>query len=128
MSSLTALTVKQPRIRHTTSKSAPTTAAQRKEKAKKREENQEELDTAVNEWFNDTIVRANTLAEKFNRKPRYFLDIFFHGGATMIHANEKVNPHGAFLSLKSQELRDGEWLYCLSTTLELKILPIKRAI
>jgi len=110
MSSLTSLAVKQSRVRHTTSKPAPTTAAQRKEKAKQREDNQEEINAEVTDWFNETMAKASILAAKFNKKPRYFLDMFFHGGARMINAVEEVNPYCAFLSLKSQELRDGKQL------------------
>jgi len=126
MSSLTSLTIKQPRIRHTTSKSAPTTAAQRKEKAAKREENQEEMNAAIIEWFDDTMAKANHIAEKFNKKPRHILDIFFHGGARMVNAHEKVNPYCAFLSLKSQELRDGKQLVHWYILLQLTTIFAKR--
>ena len=94
-------------VRHTQKKSAPLTAKQKKEKAIQREENQAAIDTAVDEWFNSTMAKANELAERFNKKPRYFLDVFFHGGTRMVHHHEKVNAHNAFVSLKAQELRDG---------------------
>ncbi|PPQ75355.1 hypothetical protein CVT25_005593, partial [Psilocybe cyanescens] len=108
-SSLTSLTVQSgstARIRNTTGKASSLTVHQRKEKAIEREKTQQEVDEAVNEWFNNTMAKANELAERFNKKPRYFLDIFFHGGARMVNTREKVNPHSAFLSMKSQELRD----------------------
>lgn len=95
------------RIHYIKSKSAPQTSKQRKEKVAQREENQTAIDAAVNEWFSMTTSKANELATRFNKKPRYFLDIFFHGGARMVHHHEKVNPHNAFMSLKAQELRDG---------------------
>lgn len=65
------------------------------------------IDAAVDEWFESTTAKANELAELFNKKPRYFLNIFFHGGARMVHHHEKVNAHNAFVSLKAQEPRDG---------------------
>ncbi|PPQ82115.1 hypothetical protein CVT25_014277 [Psilocybe cyanescens] len=84
-------------IRYTTTIKPAISAEQRKEKAKEREQTQEEIDNAVNEWFKNTIAKANELADRFNKKPRHFLDIFFHGGARMINTQEKVNPHNAFL-------------------------------
>ena len=93
--------------RHTKHKSAPLTAKQKKDKAIQREENQTAIDAAVDEWFESTTAKANELAERFNKKARYFLNIFFHGGARMVHHHEKVNAHNAFVSLKAQELRDG---------------------
>ena len=98
------------RIRHTKHKSTPLNAKQKKDKAIQREENQAAIDAAVDEWFELTMAKANELAERFDKKPRYFLDIFFHGGARMVHHHEKVNAHNAFVSLKAQELRDGTLL------------------
>ena len=95
------------RVHHTHLKSAPLTSNQRKEKKHQREENQAAIDAAVDEWFSATTAKANELAAQFNKKPRYFLDIFFYGGARMVHHHEKVNPHNAFMSLKAQELRAG---------------------
>lgn len=114
MSILTSSTINATssiRFRHTQQKSAPLTSKQRKEKKVQREENQAAIDAAVDQWFSSTMAKANELAAQFNKKPRYFLDIFFHGGARMVHHHEKVNPHNAFMSLKAQELRDGKCLY-----------------
>ncbi|KAF8164963.1 hypothetical protein B0H34DRAFT_687201 [Crassisporium funariophilum] len=109
MSALTSSTIQaasSTRVRHTQHKAAPIPAKQRKEKAAVREKNQEAIDEAVDEWFASTMSKANELAAQFNKKPRYFLDIFFHGGARMVHHHEKVNAHNAFVSLKAQELRE----------------------
>jgi hypothetical protein len=115
MASFTSSTIQAAsytRIRHIQQSRAPIPAAQRKEKAAEREKVQEAIDTAVSEWFSASMATANQLAERFDKKPRYFLDIFFHGGARMIKHHEKPNAHNAFLSMKSQELRDGKsWLY-----------------
>ena len=111
MSSFTSKTIlaaSQPRNRQTKHRSAPQPKHQRDEKALERARVQEEIDTAVNEWFDSTKKLAINLAERYNKKPRYFLDIFFSGGARMVHHKDKVNPHNAFNSLKAQELRDGE--------------------
>jgi hypothetical protein len=114
MSILTSSTINaasSTRVHHTHHNSAPLTSKQKKEKRVQREENQEAIDAAVDEWFTSTTAKANELAGKFNKKPRYFLDIFFHGGARMVHHHEKVNPHNAFISLKAQELREGTQYY-----------------
>ena len=54
----------------------------------------------------------NQLAEHFSKKPHYFLDIFFSGGARMVTHHDKVNMHNAFTSLKAQEIHDGEKYLC----------------
>jgi len=55
---------------------------------------------------------VNQLAERFSKKPRYFLDIFFSGGARMVTHHDKINTHNAFTSLKAQEICDGEKYLC----------------
>ena len=83
MSSFTSKTIlaaSQPRSRQTQHRSAPQPKHQRDEKALERARVQEEIDAAVNEWFDSTKKLATSLAERFNKKPRYFLDIFFSGG------------------------------------------------
>lgn len=84
---------------------------QKKEKAAEREARQDEIDKIFNEWLDDTMEKANTYAEKFGKKPRYFLDLFFHGGARMVCQHKKTNAHNAFLSLKARDLREGMLLY-----------------
>ena len=111
MSILTSSTINAAssfHIRQTQPKSTPLTSKQKKEKRVLHEENQAIIDAAIDKWFSSTMAKANELAVQFNKKPCYFLDIFFHGGARMVHHHEKVNPHNAFMSLKAQELRDGK--------------------
>ncbi|KAF8222542.1 hypothetical protein L208DRAFT_1186164, partial [Tricholoma matsutake] len=72
------------------------------------QEKQQEIDNAVNEGYSYTIAKANDLAECFDQKPCYFLDIFFQGGTRMVNHHSKVNAHNTFKSLKAQELhKDG---------------------
>ncbi|KAJ7229516.1 hypothetical protein B0H12DRAFT_1029962 [Mycena haematopus] len=87
-------------------KSAPLTAEQQKEKRDARQVKQARIDTYVQKWMEDTNTLANTMAEEFDMKPRYFLDIFFQGGAHMINHQEVVNPYNAFKSFKAAELRE----------------------
>ncbi|KAF8185651.1 hypothetical protein BJ912DRAFT_852597 [Pholiota molesta] len=108
MSSFTSATISTPRIRDDNQKAkpAPIPNEQRKENLTQREKLQEDIDDAVQEWFDNTMAKAAELAARFNKKPRHFLDIFFSGGARMVTNQEKVNPHNAFVSLKAQELRE----------------------
>ncbi|KAJ6565110.1 hypothetical protein B0H10DRAFT_1759326, partial [Mycena sp. CBHHK59/15] len=87
-------------------KSAPLTAIQAKEKREKRQTRQAEIDAAVDEWCSQTNEKATELAERFDVKPRFFLDIFFQGGAKMVHHQEKINPYNAFKSEKAAENRE----------------------
>lgn len=96
------------RVRHAPNRPrAPIPSRQKKEKAAEREARQDEINKLFNEWLDDTVAKANAYAEKFGKKPRYFLDLFFHGGARMVHQHKKKNVHNAFLSLKSRDLREG---------------------
>ena len=102
------------RVRHDSSrKPAPIPAQQRQEKLEVRQEKQQAIDEVVGEWFSYTVAKANDLAQRFNKKPRYFLDIFFQGGAQMVNHHSKVNAHNAFKSLKAQELNDGDFFFPL---------------
>ncbi|KAJ6568720.1 hypothetical protein B0H19DRAFT_1065529 [Mycena capillaripes] len=102
----------QPYIRHTEPKPrAPLTAEQKSEKREAREKKQEEIDEAVSAWFTSTYAKATELAERFKRDQRYFLDIFFQGGARMVNHQEEINPYNAFKSIKAAECREnGEFL------------------
>ena len=94
------------RKRHTVSRRAPLTDSQRKERSAASQKRQDEIDEAVRDWKANTLTLATDLARRFNKKRRYFLDLFFQGGVHLVHKQTKVNPHNAFLSMKAQELRD----------------------
>jgi len=91
---------------HTVSRKAPLTDAQRKEKSAASQRHQNEIDKAVCDWKATTLTLAMDLGRHFNKKPRYFLNLFFQGSVHLVHKQTKVNPHNAFLSMKAQELRD----------------------
>lgn len=103
----TSLRLPPSRKRNRVSRRAPLTNAQRKERSVASGKRQEEIDEAVRNWKASTLTLASDLARRFNKKPRYFLDLFFQGGVHLVHKQTKVNPHNAFLSMKAQELRDG---------------------
>ncbi|KAJ7859083.1 hypothetical protein B0H14DRAFT_3446923 [Mycena olivaceomarginata] len=49
--------------------------------------------------------KALELAERFKKKERYFLDIFYQAGARMVNAQEVTNPYNAFKSEKAAQLQ-----------------------
>jgi len=101
-----SLRLPSSRKRHTRSRRAPLTDAQRKERSAASQKRQDEIDEAVRDWKATTLTLATDLGRRFNKKPRYFLDLFFQGGVRLVHKQTKVNPRNAFLSMKAQELRD----------------------
>lgn len=95
------------RVRSSTDKTPPVPYQQQKENAEKRHAKQDDINNAVNEWFTYTLGKANELAERFDKKPQYFLDIFFQGGARMVNHHSKTSAYNAFISLKAKEVNAG---------------------
>ena len=91
--------VRRARRRH---KQAPYTAHQRALRAASRAERQANIDQAVGEWYSATLVKAGQLAATYNKKPRYFLDLFFQGGARMVQKHKKVNPWNVWISMQAE--------------------------
>ncbi|KAJ7259985.1 hypothetical protein B0H12DRAFT_1014261 [Mycena haematopus] len=87
-------------------KPAPLTTEQLKEKRAAREDKQARIDARVQQWMESTNELAQSMATEFDMEPRYFLDIFFQGGAHMINHQEAINPYNAFRGLKSMEVRE----------------------
>jgi len=88
-------------------KTCTLTAEHKREKREARKQKQAAIDAEVDQWFSFTMAKAGELAERFNKKPRYFLDIFFQGGARMVHESS-TNPWNAFMSKKAGEV-NGKW-------------------
>jgi len=96
------------RVRHTQSAPrAPQTREEKKEKLDRRLEKQSGIDHEVGEWRSYSFAEADRIATKYGKTQRYVLDMFFQGGAHMIHHQEKVNPYNAFKSEKAAECREG---------------------
>ncbi|KAK6980889.1 hypothetical protein R3P38DRAFT_3334080 [Favolaschia claudopus] len=95
-----------PRRPDAPKKTAPLTTEQQKEKRDARNEKQAQIDAEVLKWMQETNELANKLADRFDLKPRYFLDIFFQGGAHMINHQTTTNPYNAFKSVKATEARE----------------------
>ncbi|KAJ7473509.1 hypothetical protein FB451DRAFT_1558700 [Mycena latifolia] len=89
---------KQPR--------APLTAEQKKQNRDDSEKELGEMDDEIQAWTKYTEETAQRLAERFDKTPRYFLDIFYQGGARMVNSHTKVNAYNAFKSEKAAECRE----------------------
>jgi hypothetical protein len=63
------------------------------------------------EWFSYTEAKAVELGKKYDKWPRYFLDIFFQGGAHMVNHQDKTNPYNAFKNEKATQRRNGKKLF-----------------
>lgn len=101
-------TFQRTRVRHTKSKAAPIPAAHRAEIQAARAERSLAIDSEIRDWHMATIAKANDLGTRFKKKPRYFLDLFFQGGAHLTRKNKKVNVHNAFLRMKAMQMRTGK--------------------
>ena len=67
------------------------------------------ISAEVNEWFSATMAKTEVMANKYNKKPCYFLDIFFHGGAHLVHKH-CTTSWNAFLSKKADKVNGGKFL------------------
>ena len=65
------------------------------------------INEAVSEWFTYTLAKAEDLGKQFNKKPQYFLNVFFQGGTKMVNHHSKTNAYNTFKSLKATELNEG---------------------
>ena len=99
------LRLPRSRVRHTVSSKAHLTESQRKERSARSHKRRADIEDAVREWKAYTLTLATDLGRRFNKKQRYFLDLFFQGGAHLVTKQGKVNAHNAFLAMKAQELR-----------------------
>ncbi|KAF9472020.1 hypothetical protein BDN70DRAFT_819271 [Pholiota conissans] len=114
---LTTLSTTADRIRHPTDTAdfSSSTAkssrpkAQDEQSAAKRKEEHDAIESAVDEWVSNTLAKAAELGDKFDKRPRYFLDRFFHGGQKLIYKQNVTNSFNAFISIKAAQLRiEGE--------------------
>ena len=112
-----SLRVPSSRKRHTISKRAPLSDAQRKARSAASRKHQGDIDDAVREWKASTLTLATELARCFNKKECYFLDLFFQSGVHLMCKQMKVNTHNAFLLMKAQELHESASSHSFSSYL-----------
>ena len=94
------------RLRNTVSNHTPLTDLQRKERASTNSLRQTQINEAVEAWKQSTLKTAADLANRFDKKERYFLDLFFQAGTHLVHQQKKINAYNAYLHMKAEEMRD----------------------
>ncbi|KAJ7765463.1 hypothetical protein DFH07DRAFT_955705 [Mycena maculata] len=105
--STTIAVLSQPHVHHTDPKErAPLGPEQRKERAEARESKQNKIDEALAKWYMDTVALAEQLAVVHKKKPKYFLEMMFQGGAKMVHQQNKQNAYNTFTAEKAAESRE----------------------
>jgi hypothetical protein len=77
---------------------------------------QEGIDDALAKWWADSMALADDLAERYKKKPKYFHELMFQGGARMVHHQDKVNPYNAFKAEKAAECRASEFFFIISSS------------
>ncbi|KAJ7506729.1 hypothetical protein B0H11DRAFT_1674380, partial [Mycena galericulata] len=85
---------------------APLGPEERKQRNKTRLDKQNSVDEILGQWYADAVSLAEDLSAKYKKKPKYYLEMMFQGGAKMIHHQEKTNPYNAFKSEKAAECRE----------------------
>lgn len=85
-------------------KAVPLTDQQKEERNARRRERDSDIDNCLNDWFENTLSLADRLAEKYDMKPRYFLDKMFYGGACLVNTHQRTNAWNAFVSVKTGEM------------------------
>ena len=101
-----AVLVPPTRLRNTASSCSSLTNKQRKERAASNGLHQAQINEAVEAWKQSTLNTAADLANRFDKKERYFLDLFFQAGTHLVHQHKKVNAYNAYLHMKAEEMRD----------------------
>ncbi|KAJ7785308.1 hypothetical protein DFH07DRAFT_948388 [Mycena maculata] len=96
-----------PQIRHTEPrKRVPWTAEKRQENKEKCTEKQDGIDAALVAWWDGTVALVEDLSTRYKKKPKYFLEMMFQGGAHMVHSQGKPNPYNAFRAEKAAECHE----------------------
>ena len=95
------------RPRKAAPKRAPLTTRQRFAHNAARAQKQASIDSSITEWFQAMLATAEELAERHGKKPRYFLDHFFHGGACMAFKRPKVSAWNAWSSKMAENRNSG---------------------
>jgi hypothetical protein len=108
MARLTPKSANPTRARRPQPKRAPLTTHQRLSRKNARAQKQAAIDASVAEWFSATLAKAEELAERHGKKPRYFLDHFFHGGARMVVKRFKANAWNAWSSKVARDENSGQ--------------------
>ncbi|KAK7049561.1 hypothetical protein VNI00_005592 [Paramarasmius palmivorus] len=95
-----------PRLRITKKVYVKLTAAEKQRRSEAASEKREEIRQAVDTWLVDILGHAQTLADRFKKKPRYFLNMLFQNNIRMSKKQTKTNSFNAWKSEKALELKE----------------------
>ncbi|KAF8326485.1 hypothetical protein F5887DRAFT_1197076 [Amanita rubescens] len=95
--------------RQRTSKPRPYIPVPPEQRAQRRETNRErreEVNAAIIAWETYTLSKAEELAERFKRRPRYFLDLFYQSTSRLASRHEKANGFNLYKRKRIAEMRE----------------------
>ncbi|KAK7036536.1 hypothetical protein VNI00_011733 [Paramarasmius palmivorus] len=95
-----------PRLRITKKVYVKLTAAEKQRRSEAASEKRDEIRQAVDAWLEDIVGHAQTLADRFKKKPRYFLNMLFQNNIRMSKKQTKTNSFNAWKSEKALELKE----------------------
>ncbi|KAJ7757676.1 hypothetical protein B0H14DRAFT_3598809 [Mycena olivaceomarginata] len=99
--------VSAPRLNQVPSqKRAPLPAQEAKEKREESQATQAAIDAEVADFMTYATTKATALGKRFDKSTRYFLDMFFQGGAHLVNHQNKLNAFNAFKAEKAAERRE----------------------
>lgn len=86
----------------------PIPSEQREKRQEANRKRRQEVDAEVIAWESYTLTKAEELAVRFDKKPRYFLDLFYQATARLSSRHEKVNGFNAYKSKRIAEMRESK--------------------
>ncbi len=95
--------------RQRTSKPRPYIPVPPEQRAQRRETNREcreEVNATIIAWETYTLSKAEELAERFKRRPRYFLDLFYQSTSRLASRHEKANGFNLYKRKRTAEMRE----------------------
>ncbi|KAH9929137.1 hypothetical protein B0H21DRAFT_826223 [Amylocystis lapponica] len=92
---------------------------QRKAMAAKSQAKQADLQADILSWYEDTTKYSKTLAEKYGKKPEFYLHLMFSGGVKL-QSKRKPNAFNAWSRRLAQEANEGAAVGSATSLLELQ--------
>ena len=96
-----------PRQRSSTTRPhIPIPAEQRAQRSEINRERREEVYAGIAAWETYTLSKAEELGERFNKHPRYFLDLFYQATSRLTSRHEKPNGFNVYKCKQMSEMRE----------------------
>lgn len=88
----------------------PIPPEQRHQRNEANRECRDEINAGIIAWENYTLSKAEELAARFDKRPRYFLDLFYQATSHLASRHEKPNGFNIYKSKRIAEMREGEYV------------------